>query len=70
MGAGMIFMQRHTVKGLTTAAGIWATAGVGMAIGSGLYILGVGATIIILLGQRSYTVVTAGWPHQKPNSSL
>jgi len=52
LGAGMIFMQRHTVKGLTTAAGIWATAGVGMAIGSGLYILGVGATIIILLGQK------------------
>ncbi|WHY17692.1 MgtC/SapB family protein [Paenibacillus sp. G2S3] len=52
LGAGMIFMQRHTVKGLTTAAGIWATAGLGLAIGSGLYILGGGATIIILLGQK------------------
>lgn len=52
LGAGMIFMQRHTVKGLTTAAGIWATAGVGLAIGSGLYILGGGATLIILLGQK------------------
>lgn len=52
LGAGMIFMQRHTVKGLTTAAGIWATAGVGMAIGSGLYILGAGATLIILVGQK------------------
>ena len=34
---GMIFTQRHTVRGLTTAAGIWATAGMGLAVGSGLY---------------------------------
>ncbi|MCR8632252.1 MgtC/SapB family protein [Paenibacillus sp. N5-1-1-5] len=52
LGAGMIFMQRQTIKGLTTAAGIWATAGVGMAIGAGLYILGGGVTLIILLAQK------------------
>ncbi|MFF2089467.1 MgtC/SapB family protein [Paenibacillus sp. NPDC058174] len=51
LGAGMIFMQRQTVKGLTTAAGIWATAGVGMAVGSGLYWVGGGVTIIIVLAQ-------------------
>jgi len=51
LGAGMIFMQRHTVKGLTTAAGIWATAGMGMAIGSGLYWVGGGVTLIIILAQ-------------------
>lgn len=51
LGAGMIFMQKQTVKGLTTAAGIWATAGMGMAIGSGLYWLGGGVTLIILLAQ-------------------
>jgi putative Mg2+ transporter-C (MgtC) family protein len=43
----MIFMQRQTVKGLTTAAGIWATAGMGMAIGAGLYTLGIGTTILV-----------------------
>lgn len=47
----MIFMQRHTVKGLTTAAGIWTTAGIGMAIGSGLYVLGIGVTVLILMAQ-------------------
>ncbi|NQX70641.1 MgtC/SapB family protein [Paenibacillus alba] len=52
LGAGMIFMQRQTIKGLTTAAGIWATAGIGMAIGAGLYVLGGGVTIIILLAQK------------------
>ena len=51
LGAGMIFVQKQTVTGLTTAAGIWATAGVGMAIGSGLYILGIGASVIIVIAQ-------------------
>lgn len=51
LGAGMIFMHKHTVKGLTTAAGIWATAGIGMAIGSGMYLMGAGATLIIILAQ-------------------
>ncbi|ASS67568.1 MULTISPECIES: MgtC/SapB family protein [unclassified Paenibacillus] len=52
LGAGMIFMQRQTVKGLTTAAGIWSTAGIGMAIGAGLYIVGAGTTILILIAQK------------------
>ncbi|RXZ78902.1 MgtC/SapB family protein [Paenibacillaceae bacterium] len=52
LGAGMIFLQRQTVKGLTTAAGIWASAGMAMAIGAGSYVLGVGVTILILIGQK------------------
>ena len=51
LGAGMIFVQKQTVKGLTTAAGIWATAGIGMAIGAGLYIIGILVTILILFAQ-------------------
>ncbi len=51
LGAGMIFIQKNTIKGLTTAAGIWATSGVGMAIGAGMYILGSLATILILMAQ-------------------
>lgn len=51
LGAGMIFMQRQTVKGLTTAAGIWATAGIGMAIAAGLYEVGIGVTILIVVAQ-------------------
>ncbi|NBD24188.1 MgtC/SapB family protein [Paenibacillus glycinis] len=52
LGAGMIFMQRQTVKGLTTAAGIWTTAGIGMAIGANLYVLGIGVTVLILAAQK------------------
>ncbi len=37
IGAGMIVYRRNTIHGLTTAAGVWATAGVGMACGGRLY---------------------------------
>ena len=51
LGAGMIFVHRQSIVGLTTAAGIWCTAGIGMAIGSGMYFLGISATGIMLLVQ-------------------
>ena len=51
LGAGMIIYRRQVVHGLTTAAGVWATAGVGMAAGSGLYVVAVGATAILVLVQ-------------------
>ena len=38
LGAGVIFKNGNSVKGLTTAAGIWATAGIGLAIGCGMYV--------------------------------
>ena len=49
LGAGAIFRTGNLVKGLTTAAGIFATAAVGMAVGSGLYVVGVFGTMLILL---------------------
>lgn len=51
LGAGMIFVRRLTVNGLTTAAGIWTTAGVGMAVGAKLYVVGIAATALVLLVQ-------------------
>lgn len=51
IGAGMIFTQRQTVRGLTTAAGIWATAGMGLAMGAGLYWTGAGVTLLIIIAQ-------------------
>ena len=49
-GAGTIIIQKQFVRGLTTAAGIWATAGIGLAIGAGMYGIGVAATILTLIG--------------------
>ncbi|MDT0642550.1 MgtC/SapB family protein [Zunongwangia sp. F363] len=52
LGAGIIFRDsvKHSISGLTTAATIWATAGIGIAIGYGMYLIGItGAFLIILL---------------------
>lgn len=51
LGAGVIFKTGNSIKGLTTAAGIWATAAIGMCIGSGMYYLGIFGTIIIMVLQ-------------------
>lgn len=51
IGAGMIVYRKNAVHGLTTAAGIWATAGIGMACGAGLYFVAIGGTIIMILVQ-------------------
>lgn len=51
LGAGMIYVHRNSVSGLTTAAGIWATAGIGMAIGAGMYFIGIASAAIVLLSQ-------------------
>lgn len=48
LGAGIIIYRKHEIHGLTTAAGVWATSGVGMAAGAGLYIVAVGATAILI----------------------
>lgn len=51
LGAGMIFIHKNNITGLTTAAGIWATSGVGMAIGAGMYSVGIASTVMIILAQ-------------------
>ena len=49
LGAGVIFVRDVSIKGLTTAAGIWATASVGLAIGAGMYTVGIGATLVMIV---------------------
>ncbi len=51
LGAGTIFVRRNVINGLTTAAGLWSTAAVGMAVGAGQYIIGISATVILVLFQ-------------------
>ncbi len=51
LGAGVIFKNGNTIKGLTTAAGIWATAGIGLAIGSGMFVVGIFSTAVIAVLQ-------------------
>lgn len=49
IGAGTIIFQKHVVRGLTTAAGLWVTAAIGMTSGAGLYTLAISATVLVLL---------------------
>lgn len=54
LGAGIIVYRQHAIHGLTTAAGIWATAGIGMACGAELYVVAVLSTILMILVQVLY----------------
>jgi putative Mg2+ transporter-C (MgtC) family protein len=49
LGAGSILLRNSVVRGLTTAASIWTVAGIGLAVGGGLYFAAASATAIILI---------------------
>ncbi|MDE3134912.1 MAG: MgtC/SapB family protein [Acidobacteriota bacterium] len=58
IGGGLIFVQRNSVRGLTTAAGVWATAGIGLAAGGNLPILATAGTVAYLLVSVGYPYIT------------
>ena len=51
LGAGVIFVRKDVIHGLTTAAGIWSTSAVGMAVGAGMYILGAVSAVLMIIMQ-------------------
>lgn len=55
LAAGLILFQKHEIHGMTTAAGLWVVAGLGIAVGAGMYLVAIYATTLILL------VFTAVW---------
>lgn len=50
LGAGTIIFQKNVVRGLTTAAGLWVTAAIGLACGTGMYSIAIIATAMVILG--------------------
>ena len=60
LGAGVIFRYGASVKGLTTAAGIWATSGIGLAVGAGMYLEGIFVTIVVIGSQLAMHKITLG----------
>lgn len=48
LGAGAIIQMKGSVRGLTTAAGIWMTASIGLAVGAGMYIIAITASLLII----------------------
>jgi len=59
LGAGVIFREGYTVKGITTAATIWSAAAVGMAVGQELYLVAVLGALIVFALLESRPVVRA-----------
>ena len=57
IGAGAIMVDRQSVHGLTTAAGIWVAAGIGMATAAGLYGLAIATTILALIGLEVFGII-------------
>jgi putative Mg2+ transporter-C (MgtC) family protein len=56
IGAGTIIFRKaeNIVSGLTTAAGLWVTAAIGLACGGGMYVLSIGCTLMVLLGLEAF----------------
>ena len=48
LGAGVIFVRKENTIGVTTAAGLWSTVGLGLAIGAGMYVTGTVFTFMVL----------------------
>ena len=63
LGAGTIIFQRSIVRGLTTAAGIWTTCGIGLAVGAGMCAIGAAVTLLTLVGLELLTFLFSrfGW---------
>lgn len=50
LGAGTIIFQKNVIRGLTTAAGLWVTAAIGLACGTGMLLLATVVTVLVLVG--------------------
>ena len=60
IGAGTIIIHRQLVRGLTTAASLWAAAGIGLTAGSGMFLLAGVATVLTLFGLEVLSLVFGG----------
>ena len=70
LGAGTIIFQREMVRGLTTAASIWAVAAIGAAIGGGMYVLAASTTVLTLAVLAGLKPVENRWFRARRNRSL
>lgn len=69
IGGGVIFVRRDLVRGLTTAAGVWATAAIGMAAGGDLPVLACATTLIYLLVSAAYPEIKQMLPRSRSATS-
>ena len=69
IGAGTIIFHKseNVVRGLTTAAGLWVTAAIGLACGGGMYILSVASTILVLFGLEAFNFILRRFDRRRGN---
>ena len=65
IGAGTIIIHRQLVRGLTTAASLWATAGIGLAAGAEMYVVAGAATLLTLFGLEVLTLFSGELGHRR-----
>lgn len=73
IGAGTILVRKEQISGLTTAAGVWATAAIGMAIGAGMYFMGILSTALLFLIQMLFhddVIISKITPHIRFNIQI
>jgi putative Mg2+ transporter-C (MgtC) family protein len=68
IGGGLIFVRQDAVRGLTTAAGVWVTAAIGLAAAAGQGILAVAGTVTYLVVAFAFPLLTRRLP--RPRSAL
>jgi putative Mg2+ transporter-C (MgtC) family protein len=68
LGAGIIFRDVGTVRGITTAATVWSVAAIGVSIGVGLYLVALVATVLVfvILEMRPFTEYISGRRSELP----
>lgn len=67
IGAGTIIFHKseNVVRGLTTAAGLWVTAAIGLACGGGMYILAAASTFLVLVGLEAFNFILHKFDRKK-----
>ena len=58
IGAGVIIFQKNVVRGVTTAAGLWVAAAIGLASGAGMYALAIAATLMAIICLETMHFIT------------
>ncbi len=68
IGAGTIIFRKteNVVVGLTTAAGVWVTAAIGLACGGGMYVLSIGSTLMVLAGLEAFNFILHKFDKHRP----
>lgn len=66
LGAGTILRSKSSVRGLTTATSLWVVAGVGLAVGAGMYFGAIAATVLTMItlfffGRVEYAMIRKDW---------